>query len=136
MNNLRQISVILYRLKRNYGKPVTLRKITANNIDLTTGEVTRPHRTVNIKRGTVLPVRQIPDFVYDLSSRNFAYGGVFNSSTRLVIIDGRDIPKDYELSLGDEIIFDEKVHALKEFIKTPDGRGYLIQATVAGSINE
>ena len=140
MNVQRQVSVILYRLKRNYPAAVTLRKATANHFDLETGRVTRPQEIVDIHRATVLPERRIPDYIYDLSfiaaNKNFTYGGNFSSSTRLVLIDKKDIPKHFELALGDEVIFKNKIHALKVITDTADDRGYLLTVVSAGNINE
>jgi hypothetical protein len=140
MSVLRQVSVILYRLKRNYPSEVILRKIINNNSDLKTGEVSRSYRSVKIKRAAVLPEKRIPEFIYDLSyaaaNRNFAYGGYFSSSTRLVIIDDKDIPKDFKINEGDEVLFDDKIHSLKVITDTADKRGYLLTVTSAGASNE
>lgn len=140
MSILRQVSVILYRLKRNYPAKVTIRKITANYFDLETGEVTRPYRSFDIRRAIVLPEKRIPDFVYDLAfiaaNKNFTYGGQFSSSTRLVIIDSKNVPKDFDLSVGDEVIFNGKVHALKMITDTSDNRGYILTVVAVGDINE
>ena len=140
MSVLRQISVILYRLKRNYPAKVILKKTVVSNTDLETGNVARRHQDVTIKRAIVLPERRIPDFIYDLSyvaaNKNFTYGGLFGSSTRLVIIDTKDIPKDYIVEEGDEVIFDNKVHALKLITDTSDKRGYILTVTTVGVLDE
>lgn len=140
MSVLRQISVILYRLKRNYPAKITIRKTLATYKDLETGEVTRPNRSFDIRRAIALPERRIPDFIYDLSyiaaNKNFAYGGQFSSSTRLVIIDAKDVPRDFNLSIGDEVIFDKQLHALKSMTDTANKKGHILTVTTVGEINE
>ena len=143
MNNLRQISLILYRLKRSYGIPAKIRKIMSDTTDLKTGSVGRAYYTINIARMIVLPEKAIPSFVYDIAylaaNKNFTYGGIFGSSTRLVIVDTKDIPLDFKISEDDEVIFNNKVHAVKQITDTASKKGYILTITAvtsSGKIDE
>jgi hypothetical protein len=140
MNNLRQISVILYRLKRNYGTSILLRKIVYDNTDLRTGKVYREYYEVPIKRGIALPEKLASSFAYDLAfvaaNKNFTYGGLFGSSTRLVILDGKDVPFDFEIAEDDEVIFDDKIHAVKLINDTATKKGYILTVTTISSVGK
>jgi hypothetical protein len=140
MNNLRQISNIVYRLKRNYGVPVVLRRMIKDRTDLETGRVSREYTQVNIKRGIVLPEKLIPNFAYDLAyiaaNKNFTYGGLFGSSTRLVILDGKDIPSAFIIAENDELIFSDKVHAVKSINDTAEKKGYILTVTTISSVDK
>jgi len=131
-NNLRQISVILYRLKRSYGMSITVCSPIVNDTDLRTGVIERKYRKIKIRRAIVLPANATRDFVYDLSyiaaNKNFTYGGYFDVEGRIIIIDNKDMPKDFSLSKNDHIEFNDDQYELKSFVKTADDKSYLIHA--------
>jgi hypothetical protein len=140
MNNLRQISNIIYRLKRNYGVLVILRRLIKDRTDLETGRVSREYTQVKIKRGIVLPEKLIPTFAYDLAyiaaNKNFTYGGLFGSSTRLVILDGKDVPSTFIITENDELVFSDKVHAVKSINDTAEKKGYILTVTTISSVDK
>jgi len=140
MNALRQISIILYRLKRTHGVAVKIRKMSTDNTDLETGRTIREYVTLDVKRGIVLPAKLIPSFAYDIAylaaNKNFTYGGIFGSSTRLVIIDGRDVPSDFKIEEDDEIIFNQAVHSIKNIVDTAQKRGYILTVTTVSSVEK
>ena len=139
-NNLRQISVILYRLKKNYATEVIIRRMIDDVTSLKTGKVHREYKTIKIRRGIVLPEQLKPTFVYDIAflaaNKNFTYGGLFGSSTRLVIIDGKDIPSDYVIEEEDEVVFNDKVHAVKNINDTAGKKGYILTVTTVSSVDK
>jgi hypothetical protein len=140
MNNLRQISIIIYRLKRQYGVPMKLRRITDDNTDLASGKVYRGYYVIDIKRGIALPAKLAPAFAYDLAfvaaNKNFTYGGIFGSSTRLVILDGKDIPSDFEIAEDDELLYENKVHAVKAINPTATKKGFILTVTTISSMEK
>lgn len=140
MNNLRQISIIIYRLKRQYGVPMQLRRITDDNTDLASGKVYRGYYTITIKRGIALPAKLAPSFAYDLAfvaaNKNFTYGGIFGSSTRVAILDGKDIPSDFEIAEDDELLFENKIHAVKSINPTATKKGYILTVTTISSVEK
>ncbi len=140
MNNLRQISIILYRLKRNYGTRILLRRLLKDRTNLETGKVSREYIEVKIKRGIALPEQLKPSFVYDIAflaaNKNFTYGGLFGSSTRLVILDGKDIPSSFVIAEDDELIFDRKIHSVKSINDTAEKKGYILTVTTISSVDK
>lgn len=140
MNNLRQISIIIYRLKRQYGVPMQLRRITADDTDLASGKVYRGYHTIDIKRGIALPAKLAPSFAYDLAyvaaNKNFTYGGIFGASTRFVILDGKDIPSGFEIAEDDELIYEDRIHAIKVINPTATKKGYILTVTTLSSVEK
>ena len=129
-NNLREIRIILYRLKRNFGLQGTLKKPLTNVNDVTTGQVTRTFQEHTIKRIIMLPSRSLRDFKYDLSyiaaSKNFTYGGFFDTRTRYIIIDVNDLPSNFELTTNCFIVFENRRYDIKEFELAEHNQGWLI----------
>lgn len=129
-NLLRQIRVILYRLKRQYGLKVTYtRKASPDTYDLKTGEVTRDPEVLTIRRAPVLPAREIKRFAYDLSyiaaNKNFTYGALYTTKTRAVIIEKRDLPKGFAASTDDTISFEGQTYEIKEFHPAENNQSFL-----------
>jgi hypothetical protein len=115
-DGLRQISVVIYRLKRKFGKRIIIRQITYESRDVTTGVLTQDENDLVINRAVLLPTKVKRDFAYDLSyvaaSKNFTYGGTFISGQRTLLIDNRDIPSDFKFTVKDSIIYDERRHEI------------------------
>lgn len=118
IDNLRQLSVVIYRLKRKYGKRIIIRKIDYNDRDITTGQITQVENDIIISKAVPLPNKMKRAFSYDLSyvaaSKNFTYGGIFEVGERKILIDAKDIPSDYTLKNTDTIIFEERRYEIKE----------------------
>lgn len=131
MNNLRQIKVILYRLKRNFGLPVRIMVDESLTHNLQTGVIERVETVVNIKRAIIVTPNMIRDFTYDLSfiaaNKNFTTGGYFDTSTRIMILDGKDIPSTYTPSLNNRCICEDKRYEFEELNNVTGGMGYMIK---------
>ncbi len=128
-NVLRQISSIIYRLKREFGLPATLRVVDdAYNIE--TGAVTPSNTGYTIARAIILPRRSIRDFVYDLSfiaaNKNFTYGGLFDGDRRAIIIDAKDLPAGVRPTQDMIIIFDAEQYDILEVQRAENDRGYIL----------
>ena len=140
MNNLRQISVILYRLKRDFGSPIQLRNPNTSSVNRETGVVDLSYDSISIPRAIVLPAKAVPSFVYDLSyltaNKNFSYGGFFGSHTRTIIVDGKDLVDDFLIKEKTEAIFEESVHILKDFNPTVTNKSYLLTVTTLSSLEK
>lgn len=130
-NNLREIRIILYRLKRNYGLPAIIKRVNTSVQDITTGVITRTYFEYPIKRVIVLPTRDLRTFLYDLSfvaaSKNFTYGGLFDQKSRVMIIDIKDAPKGFILTMNDHIEFESRRYEIKEFELAEHNQGWLLQ---------
>ncbi len=128
-NNLRHITNIVYKLKRLLGVSIILRQEASGSYDLETGAVSRTFTDVTIKRAVVLPSRQIRDFVYDLSfiagNKNFTYGGMFDTQTRHVLIDAKDI--SVIPTLNDKIIYQNRMYMIVEIQEAEISRAYFIR---------
>jgi hypothetical protein len=134
-NNLRQIELILYRLKREYGLPVAVRKVTKNDSDVQTGKITSEYAVCKIKRAIRLPSDVMRTFVYDLTyvaaNKNFAYGGLFDKDTKVFIIDKKDIRIEgvrVDITMLDHLVCKEKKYDIVKLDETEDGTSYMISA--------
>lgn len=135
-NNLRQIELIVYRLKRQYGLPVIVRKPTRNDNDVQTGKITREYANYTVKKAIVLPADLMRTFIYDLTyvaaNKNFAYGGLFDKTMKVFIIDKKDIRDDegvkVELNMSCDIVLNTKKFDFVSIEETEDRTSYLIKA--------
>jgi len=118
MSNLREIRKIIYRLKRQYGLPVTIKRPDELTYDLKTGATVKTFTEYNLKKVPVLPTKLLRDFAYDLSyiaaNKNFTYGGYYDKDTRAIIIDKRDLPSGFFLTINDYVVFDGNQYNVKE----------------------
>ena len=100
-NTLRQISIIIYKLKRQFGLAGILRypNYDTSMQHITNGTISINYTDISISRIVRLPRRNIQDFVYDLAyvaaGKNFTDGGFFDTNDRWFIIDTRDLPATY-----------------------------------------
>lgn len=138
MNNLRQISTILYKLKKDYGGPIDLRNPTDNVVNRQTGSISINYDAIHIKRAIILPAKITPSFVYDLSyaaaNRNFSYGAFFGSHLRNVIVDGKDLLDDFLIKEKTEALFENAIYVLKDYHPTAGLRSYLLALSSLSSM--
>jgi hypothetical protein len=134
MKNFREIRRILYRLKREWGKPVTV-KAETYGVDYRTGvQNATEDGSFTVNRAIVLPRRFTRDFTYDLSfiaaNKNFTYGGFFDVWQRNIIIDQQDM-QGHDIMQDNFLVIEGRVYAIKEFDKYEEGNrllAYLITA--------
>lgn len=133
-NNLRQIELVLYRLKREYGLPVILRKPTRNENDIQTGKITREYSVCKIRKAICLPADLMRTFIYDLTyvaaNKNFAYGGLFDKTVKIFILDKKDIKIDgakVSVTMDDHIVYKTKKFDMVAIDETEDGTSYLLK---------
>ena len=134
-NLLDQFDLIFYRLKRQFGLPLIVRKPTGSANDIQTGKMVRSYDTCKIRRAIRLPAEVVRTMVHDVTlssaNKNFMYGGLFDKSTKLFIIDTKDLKVD-----GVKMMLDESCHIVCELLKyditqltlTENGSSYLIKA--------
>lgn len=138
MNNLRQISTILYKLKKDYGGPIDLRNQIETVVNRKTGNISIDYDTVKIRRAIILPARVTPSFIYDLSytaaNRNFSYGGLFGSHLRNVIVDGKDLSDDFLIKEKTEALFENAIYVLKDYYPTAGPRSYILALSSLSSM--
>ena len=117
-NVLRQVKLIIYRLKRNFGVSIQLVRLSDITNNIRTGAMSQTKQTISIVRAIMTATRQLRDFVYDLAyiaaNKNFTQGGYFDASDWTAIIDAKDLPRDFVPTLDDYIIYDGKKYNFKE----------------------
>ena len=132
MNNLRQVKMIIYRLKHNYGLPIVIRDSGSPSLVVSTGIETKDFNEYTVRKAIVLQGSETRSFVYDLSfiaaNKNFTYGGLYDATTRVIIIARKDLPSDLLITLDFTIVFDEENYELKSIQKIKGNLGYLLIA--------
>lgn len=146
-NTLRQIELIIYKLKRQFGLTATLREPLTSAIDVTTGEMNLTFTDTVITRIIRLPRRNISDFVYDLAfiaaNKNFTYGAEFDTNDRWFILDIKDLPMEYrypnpvkEVTTEYYIIVDSRRYKIYEINLAEHNNAYLVKGReIVGSDN-
>lgn len=129
MNTIRQIKVILYRLKRDFGQPLTILTRRSMTQNVMTGAITVDERVIKVKRAIVLDNKMKREFSYDLSfiasNKNFTYGGLYDTSTRSIIIDGVDLPRDYAPTINDRCVHNNERYQIKDASPTVYDLGWI-----------
>lgn len=117
-NLLRQIKVVLYRLKRSFGLPMIYRRRLSDTYDLETGALTAVVVDIPIRRGILMPLDQVRKFAYDLTyiaaNKNFTYGGFFDKLAKVVILEQSDLPRHFQPNLNDFIIIDSVEYCISK----------------------
>jgi len=129
---LRQIKLIIYRLKRQYGLLMYIKYPSSDDVyNLETGAIVRTLMTITIRKGIVLPQKTTREFAYDLSfiaaNKNFTYGGFYDPSVRNIIIDAKDLPTDFVITGNMYVVFDSRRYEIKENHKAENGKAWLLQ---------
>jgi hypothetical protein len=133
MNQLRFIRQVIYKLKRRYGQPIHLLYRTSTaTVDLATGVKSVPHDVVRIRRAVCLPLMLDRTFYYDLTfiatNKNFTYGGHTDRAQQSFIIDTRDLPKDFKITVGMWIVHDKQRFDIQTAEMSEAKAAYLIVA--------
>jgi len=128
-NVLRQITTILYRLKRQYGLQVTYYQYVSQTNNVETGEIQRLYNKFTIRRAPVLPHILDRSFVYDLTfiaaNNNFVGGGFFDRRQRSIIIDAKDL--SIIPSNDDHLEFKSRRYEILSMGQLEHAKGYLIR---------
>ncbi len=129
-NSLGFVKRLLYQLKKDYGLSIDIYKTTSSETNLQTGKKTTSRSVTRIRKAIVLPSILARKFSYDLSfiaaNKNFTYGGFYDVTTRLIIVDRSDLPSNFELGNEDYIVYDRKRFDVKQFESLEHRQGYLI----------
>lgn len=120
----RRIQNTLYMLKRQYGGCFDFyRRGNGGSTDYKTGTVVVDKSMYQITRGIILPAKVIREAVQTLSiisaNKAFVVGGTYDSSTRMFIVDRKDVPdldlKEFEPTPDDWIVYDGLKYEIKDF---------------------
>ena len=134
-NRLRQVHVLLYKLKRLFGKKVTLREPLTNTNNVQTGVITRTYTLHVIQRAILFPTAETRTFSYDLSyiaaNKNFTYGGFYEKNDRLMIVMKRRLPTGVSINTDWDILVgtanDE--YEIKDVSLSENDEAYLMKVT-------
>ena len=123
---------VIYALKREYGNSITIYVLGTSTRDVETGILTETHTSYEIARAPVLPAKVMPEVVKNISmisaNKKFAFGGYFDTSTRLFLIDRRDVPDISELTNHDWIIYRDKRFDITNFFELEYSTSWMVTA--------
>ena len=130
---------VLYPLKMSYGEPVEFIQLDTSTNNVRTGEQSKTYTRIKIRKAPVLPLNVLRKFVYDLAyiaaNKNFTEGGFFDMGSRFILVDGKDVPKDFNPNLSDHIIVQGTrwtIRKIEEFEHTQ--RGWIVGVVNSGEI--
>jgi len=130
-NVLRQITVILYRLKRQFGLPTNIYQYDSQTHNVETGEIQRKYNLYQVRRAPVLPDNLDRSFVYDLTyiaaNNNFVGGAYFDRKIRTIIFDAKDLPKDFAFHMDDHVEFDDQRYEIVKITALEKKKGFLLR---------
>ena len=123
---MRQIQLVLYRLKRDVGLEVVITTPTTNTHNVATGVISRVYTSITIKRAIVMSDNQ--QNISKLQGLGkFNFGGFFNFSKRIMILDKFDLPSTYTPSINDSCTFNGEKWEFEEITTTADNNGFLVR---------
>ena len=127
----RYVNTVLYRLKQDYGITIGIYRLIVGTPNYLTGAKDVSNQLIKqILKAILLPTRDIQKFQYGLSfiaaNKNFTYGGVFEVGDREVIIDSKDLPKDFNFQDGDYLVFEKQRYNIVERVHFDFKAFYLI----------
>ena len=114
----------LYMLKRQYGGTFDFyRRGSGGDVDHLTGKVVVDKSVITIKRGIILPAKVIREATQNISvisaNKAFVFGGTYDSSTRMFIVDRRDVPdldlKEFDPTQDDWLVYKGRKYEIKSF---------------------
>lgn len=111
----RFIRQVLYSLKRQFGGTVIIARVLGSTSDPQTGEVTVQRDITEIPRAIILPAKVTREQKQSISiisaNKSMVMGGTFDTSTRVFIIDRRDVP-DLTLSKDASVLYNGRKYAI------------------------
>lgn len=128
----------LYQLRQDYGTRVDVYRILYTETDPDTGVRSWLRKVYRVPHGVLLPSVLAQKFFYALSyiaaNKNFTYGGAVDLKTRSLILDGRELPKDFAITSDDMIVIDNVRYAVKDSTDLDYGLGFLV--TLLGVVGQ
>ncbi|MHC4301980.1 MAG: hypothetical protein ACYS7Y_32355 [Planctomycetota bacterium] len=136
-----RIRATLYALKRQYGGSLTVYKKGTQDTDYDTGVKEINKDATFVRRAIILPAKVMREANQSISvisaNKGFVYGGTFDSSTRMFIIDRRDVPVLPELTEDDWIVYDGRKYEIKQFEMAEFDAAYVITGrAILGDVPE
>lgn len=98
---IRHIRQIIYTLKHRYPTSIVLVQIQDSGLSTRTGAKSQTFIYQPVLKAVKMGVQAKQKFSYDLgyvhNNVNFTYGGAYNLSECVFLIDRKDLPADYEI---------------------------------------
>ena len=116
---------MLYTLKKGYGFPITLHKVTDESLNMQTGKRTPTIVTCKIDKAIILPATA--QLQFENRDAGFKYGGLYDTSLRKVVIDAQDVV-NFEIEEDDYFIWDTERWQVAKVTSLEYETGYTILA--------
>jgi hypothetical protein len=120
----------IYTLKKEYGVSIVLYKLLTASTNRDTGVKTETHTSHPITRAVVLPLKEVPEVIKNISvlsaNKRFAFGGYFDTGTRMFLIDRKDVPGIDDLTVHDWIIYKDKRYDIKSLEELEDNTSWIV----------
>lgn len=119
LNLNRRIRQLLYALKRQFGGPVTVYKFEDSQTDYLTGIKTQFVSKVFVPRAIILPVKVAREIATSITivaaNKMMVYGGAYDAGTRQFMLDAQDMPRDFQFSKDDFILYNDRRYEIKSY---------------------
>jgi len=116
----------------DYGTPTDIYRILTSDTDVN-GVRTWTRKRYHVPKGILCPSILTKKFFYDLSfiaaNKNFTYGGNIDLKTRFMILDGAELPKNFEITTDDMVVCNMIRYAIRQSDDLDYGLGYLLALT-------
>lgn len=125
----RLVRQVMYDLKRRFGCTVVLHQLQSSDTNYANGVKTYSTRQYSV-RAAVLPTMLTPEQHQSISvisaNKMFVYGGLFHTNSRVFLIDARDLPSGFQLSLDDFMVYGGQRYNPKNIEILELGSGWLV----------
>lgn len=119
---------IMYRLKRDYGSPISIYHECSDTVDLETGIRTVKSRSWSLERAVCLPTSIHRNSIFSAALKpEFQYGQTVQLGDKTLLIDRTDLPQN--LRLGTEnwyIIIDYKRYEISRIDEYEGNTAYFV----------
>lgn len=122
MDTLREVTRILYKLRREYGNSITIR-IPTRSPNYETGVITETYDSWTVRKAIVLSVNKFTQLFEKLTGMN--QGGRLELADRKVIINLKDL-QNHDLPNDAEVLINDEVHKVIETIRTWGNKGLVL----------
>lgn len=111
------VTDVVNELKNQYPTPVEIYVIESNEIELETGVITTLRSKIEVEKAVKLPIA-----LQRKAEIRLEYGGEFDTSTSIILIDSRDLPDEFRFKLDYYVVMEGKRYEISA-IKEDFGKG-------------
>jgi hypothetical protein len=125
------IDEAFYSLKKEFGSCVELYIIKAVTPNVETGKTVTDLRKIKISKAPVLQTKDSSFFKYvrsyNAANNNFNFGATFGISSRIVLVDNADLPKDYIYFAEQYFIINNQRYNMKDMVQYEFGYAFMVE---------